>query len=541
MVTNLAGKSASATAAVAVVPPPQDDRFGVFCSGPRCGATSEGTYRGTGVGLWRYRNSTATSATIDLSISGVSPTNAAILVFSNGEAMATTPPSAGAAEAESTSSWVDPTTSPGDVPRRAPWHTELLKRNRALAAELDAKRPVSGATGMTEPPARDAPSPAAPPAVGTVRSWTDYGSAPSAVYSTTAATTCSFANGRNLVLWLDPNVTMVDGGVSTLTTELCRPGGGYELLTGLVGDVWGAAAASFPTQLIQDSPTLQDLNVVILNAPAAAPWAGYFYALNAQLISANRAVVLFINGPQAYGRPENCLGIALHEMTHMINFYQRSVAHGVGHDLWLEETTAMMTEDIVGPAASIAGSNFMAFDGVISYIYFTGGNTSLINWEALSGAHYRMGGGLGVFLTRRYGVELYRQLVGCGETPATQGTSYACMDAVLHTLGGVGFPDELDRFGISSFALLGDDGVPDGFGFPARPSGAFPLAGVHLRGSLPSSSGPLGATFPATTHTYLTSTITDGGNTYARTGLVVPSRSTFLLAIRPDPMTPLGP
>jgi len=75
-VTNSGGGSASKqvpmTVKAPVAPPvPQDNALSAYCNGPFCGAADAGTYSGTGVGIWRYNNTTSSDATINVAINGV--------------------------------------------------------------------------------------------------------------------------------------------------------------------------------------------------------------------------------------------------------------------------------------------------------------------------------------------------------------------------------------------------------------------------------------------------------------------------------------
>ena len=79
----------------------------------------------------------------------------------------------------------------------------------------------------------------------------------------------------------------------------------------------------------------------------------------------------------------------------MINYYQRTVAHGVAtNDMWLEEISAMMTQDIVGPSISPTGYSETK-DFASDYVYWVKGNLSLINWPHKNSVCYAMGGRLG--------------------------------------------------------------------------------------------------------------------------------------------------
>ena len=97
-------------------------------------------------------------------------------------------------------------------------------------------------------------------------------------------------SGRTIVFWVDPKVATPASELSAYQSAFCGAGGGYDRVTSLLGDTWDLAAASRPILLIQDSPTLQDVNIVFPNVPTGTNWGGYFYAYNARLDSANQAL-----------------------------------------------------------------------------------------------------------------------------------------------------------------------------------------------------------------------------------------------------------
>jgi hypothetical protein len=137
---------------------------------------------------------------------------------------------------------------------------------------------------------------------------------------------------------------------------------------------------------------------------------------------------------------------------------------GVVHDTWLEETSAMMTEDIVSPAVippPAGGYNKILNVRLPAYLA-SGGGVSYINWPTLSSSEpfYGMGGGFGAFLNRRYGLSIYQGLVtSCVDGRAATATSPAqtsltCLDQLIRAQGGSGFRDELSRFGATVFGRL---------------------------------------------------------------------------------------
>ena len=99
----------------------------------------------------------------------------------------------------------------------------------------------------------------------------------------------------------------------------------------------GAAAASTPNY-IQDSPALQDLNIVIPGVSQTQGWNGYFgagYLINtAADPTSNAALAVVLNGwvfahyPSTDPATRNTL---IHELKHLANFYQRAISRSAYH------------------------------------------------------------------------------------------------------------------------------------------------------------------------------------------------------------------
>ncbi len=546
--TTASGKSSSATVAVDVLGAPSV--LEVYCSGAGCGAASPSRYGGAGVGVWRYRNTGAAAATIRLDLAGLHGGQEVALVFTNGGQASIAPPSFGVATtplaapppAASASTAARAALQVPGAAVRAPeesWHELMLERNRLLAEELArdlaSRRSATPRNALAIPSAPPAPQPAPP--VGTSRSWNELFSGPAIAYAATVQATCTLPGGRNAVFWVDPDSTnagdVTASDLASYQGVLCGPSGGFARVTNLLGDVWGPAAASAP-YLIHDAPGLQDVNVVFLGVPPGTGWGGYFYGINDYLRSSNagsnEALALFVNAPNSRGNRNYYQSLLLHELTHMVNFYQRTIARVAHHDTWLEETSAMMTEDLVSPAVIAGGYSPIPSQRIYPYAE-SGGDVSLVGWSALSISHYAMGGALGAFLDRRYGVALYQGLIDC---PAGVGSSWICVDGLLRSFGGNGFEDELARFGASTFSGLPATGLPSGFGYPASSTGGLTLAACDLAshsGLRQKPAASLGTSFPATSHTYQLDLVAAGQSRYGRIGIVVPPASTLLVVV----------
>ena len=519
------------------------------CSGAGCGAVDGNSYSGTGIGVWRYSNSSGAAATLDINISGVAAGKVATLVFSNGSEASATTPSSGVLASPVTSSPVLADASPFAGSGAEPLnhddaHAQMLEKNRVISAGLIRSRPTATPDLLSSNSAAVSRLSFAP-AIGTSRSWIDNFPATPATYAASVQFVCPLPGGRNVVWWVDP--TIVSSGkftaaawsaaLTTMQASYCGSNGGLAQINTLLGDVWGSAAANF-TNVIQDTP-VQDINVVLLNVPASSAWSGYFFGGNNLLktssATSNEALAFFINADQIKVDLNFATSTLLHESTHMVNFYQRTVARGVAHDTWLEETSAMMTEDIVVPAV-LGGYNKILSVRLPSYLV-TGGNVSYVNWPTLanSAPNYAIGGGFGAFLNRRYGLSIYQQLVtSCADgVPATPAlTSYACLERLIKAAGGISFGDEFARFGATVFGQLPAVGSPAAYGYPGTVAGAYQLQAKNLATLPIGPAAPLALGYAATSHTYRRDVVGAGKTSYVRNGVAVPANTTLMVIIK---------
>jgi PKD repeat protein len=535
-----ASKQSSMTVKAPVAPPvAQDNMLSAYCTGPFCGATDAATYAGNGVGIWRYNNTTSSDATINVAINGVQAGQTAILTFSNGQSSpAGSVPAPGALQdVLATSSAAAGNTRQALGNRN---HTLILERNKIVAdgfVRNFAAREQRVARAIRAK-SRTQIIASAAPAIGTARTWNDGGNS----VPTSVQASCPLSTGRNAVFWVDQALldeTALPANLATLTTAYCGSGDAYARLVSLLGDAWGAAAAASPT-LIQDGPgALQDINVVILKTLSVSEASGYFSSMNNLTLAANpasnQALAVFLYGEQ-FVLPQEAptyASVLIHESTHLINFYQRAVARGTAHDVWLEETSAMMSEDIVTPAA-VPGfdETWARHQGYIS----SGGNLGYIGWTAPSGGSYNQGGAFAAFLDRRYGLNIYKQLItDCVDGTGTH-SSYQCMDHLILQNGGLGFADEFARMGASTFGGMPGGNLPLGFGLPGIVADGYFLgpydSSVLRNPALSTPPVPLANGYLATSQTYQIDSIAADKTQYQRNGVVVPANTTMILVIQ---------
>jgi Peptidase M30 len=531
------------------------------CNGANCAAVNANTYSGSGIGIWRFDNTSDADVSVNVDIAGVTAGKNAMLVFSNGSQASASVPLSGVLASPVTSDVMPPTLSSdagnGKAAESAGHddaHMQILEKNRAVANGLMRSR---SSAPVTSDLASSLPGVArlsfSTTVVNDTKTWIDNFPATPVSYATTAQFICTSVAGRKVVWWVDPNLVVtgkftkddLNAALKTMQDSYCGAlggDGGLSKLSALLGDVWGSGATKFSKQLIQDAPgTFLDVNVVLLDVPLNIGWAGYFSACNnlvkASCAGSNEALAFFINAAQLKSDVNFLTSTLLHESTHMVNFYQRAVLQNTSHDTWLEETSAMMTEDIVTPSV-LGGYNKIINVRLPDYLK-AGGDVSYLNWPRLldASSHYAIGSGFGAFLNRRYGLAIYKGLsLTCSDGPATSTTpartSYDCLDGLIKANGGAGFSDEFSRFGTTVFGQLPAVGAPAGYGYPSVQAGAYTLQAKDLSSTLLAVHAPLASGFAATSQTYQRDTIAFGKTSYVRNNVVVPAHTTLTLTIK---------
>ncbi len=584
-VTNTAGLSSSKTTALSigpgnaasanVTPACQDGT----CGGAFTTAGTTTTYTGSGTGVLGFANLTSAPITRNINLQGAALAGKTVtLVFSNGQSTkAAAAPGTGTLASPVLAS-ANPLTSPNSAAiqgdghedhehhQMAVAHSQMLSLNRQVAQEMKAL----SASQSAHSPSSYSPNAApviSPPniqpavAVGDTKSW--YEDYTKKSEDTTARRTCPIAStGRNVVFWVQNTIytagaasalgTVTDANLDAYQKQFCETDNlkhGYPTISSVLGDVWGAVPPAYSRVTIADKVSAkQDINIVILDPGAAQGWGGYFYSLNnflktasAKTANSNQALVFFINARQIQAYINSVL---IHELTHMINFYQRTILHDDSHETWLEETSAMMTEDIFDSGATLDRCSSLTpiacrLDGYAR----TGGAVSYFDWANLSASSYDMGGSFGAFLNRRFGPRIYAQLMTDCYTPSTKKSSVDCLDFLIQNNGGPGFTDEFARFGASVFGKINEANPPAQYGFPTK-IGTLPPTGNMASNyvySLPkltinSASAPTVATalstFTGTTQTYKIDSVASGKTSYVRTNVTVPGKTTLLMTVK---------
>jgi hypothetical protein len=522
-----------------------NNTFTAACSGANCAATSNTSYAGSGIGLWRYNNTTIAAANVNIDISGVSAGKKVTLAFTNGN-------SAGAVTIPQSGTQASTEPGPSDIkasnsaPNLAIFnaqtqlkhkahdqaHGAMLSKNQFVTSLLkdSPKNPHFNAEVSKQTP----PVKRLAPALNATKTWTDTIDDTIVQYPSTNKHVCSLPSGRNVVFWQsNTDVNLTAANLNAFTTSVCGATGGFARLNGLVGDFWGPH--SYNNLLISDTPSLQDVNVVFVNSNSAQNWAGYFYGCNnfavtpSGCLHSNSSLVFFINTTGLTSNTSFYVSTLVHEASHMMSYYQNDILRNKSTDTWFEETSAMMAEDIVSPYVNNGDNKIASIR--IPYHLLTGGNLSLNNWPTLSGDHYDMGGALGGFLNRQYGTNIYQKSFTSCLSGVAKTNSYECLNSVLINNGSFGIKEEMNRFGATTYARLAPNAAPIGFGYPTKVSGAYTIAPVDLSAMTLSSPSALGS-YTSMTQTYLNETIAAGKTRYIRNNVVVPAGTSLIVVIK---------
>jgi hypothetical protein len=289
----------------------------------------------------------------------------------------------------------------------------------------------------------------------------------------------------------------------------------YPIQTSLAGKAWGKADESFHGAFIDDDneAEVQPLNIVFINFSPndGTGWGllGYFWSINDFRQSAtqaclslcqysNEALAIFVNTDTLYsadsknsGGEEDQRSTVAHELTHLISFYQRTVANGDDKldptfSTAMSETTAMMMEDVlatrINPNTSPNGGFHAIRDTRFKTWLASGGSGYGFNCDITSFGSdcnenatyigYSESGSFGAYLLRHYGLAFYKHLLR--DIPAAGHADQASLiDSALKAVKpkdaekADNFSLALRRFG-ASLAGVPPVGQPEFYGYPER-------------------------------------------------------------------------
>jgi hypothetical protein len=526
----------------------------VSCLGSACAAGGVESYANGSAQVWTYQNTGDTPVTLDLNFSNLARGQELAYVFGNGySADINSLPSLGqpsAADGSAGKTTVGTSTQAElalrnlSVESQDEWRHRQHEREADLLQLLQPGLGSSAAAGAAVSTTSITPAGATlvTSAVGAQRSWIDGFSGDNKLYGATALSSCQVGNGRKVVTWADETATKGVANSTTLAAieaTLCGDTGAVQRMARLLGNVWGPTSRS---NLIQDTPAgLLDINVVLLSVGKDKPWAGYFYGgdtfLKSSVPDSNEALAFYVNADLIAANVDYTLSVLVHELTHMVYWYERSAARGAPRtDTWLSEMVALMSEDIITPAV-VSDADGRPYRPITSYrlpAYInSGGGLNMVAWAKMDKAnpYYSMAGSFGAYLNRQYGLAIYKRLVtDC----LSISNGWACLDRVIKNAGGKGADEEFNRFGLTVFGLGDTNGPSSRFSFPTRVDGDYVLAGLDLSGlsKYRPWKSPEVLSWATGTHSYFVERANVSIFTFTRGGITVPPRSRLNIMIR---------
>lgn len=449
----------------------------VDCSGEHCGAASPDRYAGSGVGVWRYINSGTMPVNVPVSIQGVESREVTVIYANPTPAHVPMP----VLHLEP-----DPPAPPTLARKAAPppvqrdrYADRMAQDERLLARRPPRKADPARAFRRAAVPARSAQ-------VGAAREW--FVRETEDRFSTRLVTlrkTVTAARGRVVNLWVEDS-EYGEGKITQEAVERMAQSFGqgdyqiYAMATYVAGEPWG----EHPFENLIGAQ--QPLDIVFFNVDRngqAGGLAGRFSPLNNYLRDPDDELLKYSNESLAFEMDteylyllgdfglQSQISTLTHELTHMINFYQRGIrmAEEDGRmpyrfDVVVGETVAMMMQDLTDYNVD-PGFHSLYQESMPLWLGRGLGNCSYTLWDADIHAPcfgYQQAASFGGYLLRQYGVAFFNGLL----FNRSSTDSLAVLDDAIRRAGGPGFAEAWRRWGTMA-ALLPHDASPKGFGMPA--------------------------------------------------------------------------
>ncbi|MDR1555264.1 MAG: hypothetical protein LBS39_04465 [Campylobacteraceae bacterium] len=476
-------------------PPSTAITLSVDCSGYYC-ASSSNTYVGGGIGVWRAKNTHASSyASLNVDLSNVANRDITVVFTNEGNNDVSLSPIAINVSLKREIQGNEFSESFDEIvhfEKRVDVN-ELLKQS-SHASQNQKLKSIS-------------------PKVWYVGNKTTWIIEPYGIVENRTATLRKQANsnGRTINFWVEDGEfeigkitdTMLDTIRDKFSNDI------YPYAVSLAGEPWGSHA--YLSDFISGD---QPLDIVLVNfdkdnTPHGV--VGYFYGLNNFLSvpRSNEAIVLFADTETLYlGGTDGVFGTLstmAHELTHAINFYQRDVLHeNDNFDTFLDEMSAIMMEDVLG---SKIDSVYSDIDGRYSS-WLANGDKAIYNcdftiWEdgrycsGKSIYNYSVAGSFGAFLLRQYGIDFYKRLFKTNGSSSINNyrlKSVDILDRAIKAYNSEGLGRALQRWG-AGIAMFPVNVSPNGFGYPELNESGFYLRAFD--GNLYASKRRLPASSPS--------------------------------------------
>lgn len=514
------------------------------CMSGACGAMGPGTYAGEGIGHWRFTNDRPHQQLANLHIAGVPSSKRVLLSLTNASSLDAGVAELGQLQLQAASnSATRPTELPGSsqdyrvtltqarnalLKSRDAAHAAHLERDRAVTLSMAAANPARGATaGRRQRLSMPTRAPAVLPAVDTERVWNNTGMG--GTVTTRLRNTCVLPDGRAVLFWLEDKALQdllitKEQIADEFMPVACGEAGGFHRLQKLLGaEVFGSHDLK---HVIHDDP-LQPIHVILMAGGENDGWGAYVHGVNhytkAHWNDSNEALLMFVNTRFVKLDLDFLKSSLVHEFMHLINIYQRSQLVNVGpHETWLEETTAMMAEDLLASdlVRKADGTRFAPMAQRLMSLQSNG-----YPRQYLSGfADYSVGGSLAAYLDRRLGPRLLRGLTLDCDTSKSPMNSAQCLDEQVFRLSGGSLSDSYSAMNVSVRAALNFEDSPL-FGMPAYVDGTVDLPAIDLKSlvsTLPESTWGTKDLHPGTDVFQWETMQPSAQGHYRRKGVVVP-------------------
>ncbi|MDR1461505.1 MAG: hypothetical protein LBI78_07665 [Campylobacteraceae bacterium] len=437
------------------------------CSGSNCGSSAN-AYKGSGIGIWRAKNTQAASSKLDVTLSNVANKEITIVFTNEGD----------------TDVSLSRITVDASLKRemRGNEFTENYNKIIHFEKRVDVKKLLQQSYSINQNQKLRAISPKVWNE-GDQRGWLiePYETLESRTATLKRQTTAS--DGRTINFWVENSETgkVTDGILSEISGKFL---GLYSEVVNLAGKPWGTHKYS---NLILDE---QPLDIVLANFDKdnrAGGVIGYFFGVNNFLSrsNSNEALALFVDTETLYLSSMGTaitLGTMAHELTHAINFYQRDVLSDDDFDTFLDEMTAIMMEDVlssqIDPSYSDTKTRYISWLQNPS-VY----NCDFTYWkdgyycDGKSVNNYDVAASFGAFLLRQHGIAFYKNIFKTNSDSSISNDrlrSINILGKAIKTYDNGGFGYALQHWG-ASIALFPVGISPQGFGYPVLNSD-----GVHL-------------------------------------------------------------
>lgn len=302
----------------------------------------------------------------------------------------------------------------------------------------------------------------------------------------------------------------------------------FSKMTQIAGQPWGQHNFS---NLISSNAPLEIFIANLTPDNKGFGLMGYFDSEN--LISktsrpnSNESLLLVVDSESIYLGATNSqmASVMAHELTHMIDFYQRNIVKYTsqnpvyyGYDTAMAETSAMMMEDMVAQLTGYGIEN--RINGWASNRQF---NCDLADFSTANGCEpYGQHGSFGAYLLRKYGFEAYQHIAQNFTT-----TNFRdLVDQMVKARGGVSYENEVLDFHLSLFGVT-KGSSPLKYSYPSISNSNFGLTLNALdvtRFTYNTSSSAIPTDLKANGGTYIKSLGTIPAGTYT-TKITLPPKS----------------